>query len=141
MEYLKEYQVKEEHIDVQGIMDGLYYPFYMEDCRHKFIKEIMGFDIEEKAKEGINMVLAGYTIKFFRPLRKNDVFRVNCSLYKGAANSVKFYLKQSITLNNKVFTEATFTVTCVPANGGKAYLPNDIKDLVDLAFELENPKM
>ena len=26
MEYSKNYTVKEEHIDVQGIMDGLYYP-------------------------------------------------------------------------------------------------------------------
>ena len=78
MNYSLDYQVNEDHIDIQGIMDGLYYPFYMEDCRHKFVKEVLHFDIEEEAKKGINMVLTGYTLKFLRPLKSGDAFQVNC---------------------------------------------------------------
>jgi acyl-CoA thioesterase FadM len=51
MEYSKTYTAKDEHIDFQNIMDGLYYPFYMEWCRHDFIKEALGFDFEEEAKK------------------------------------------------------------------------------------------
>ncbi|HVK48614.1 MAG TPA: hypothetical protein VM488_12230 [Pseudobacter sp.] len=48
MEYSKTYTVKDEHIDVQNIVDGLYYPFYMEWCRHDFVREVLGFDFEEE---------------------------------------------------------------------------------------------
>ena len=51
MEYSKTYTAKDEHIDFQNIMDGLYYPFYMEWCRHDFIKEALGFDFEEEADQ------------------------------------------------------------------------------------------
>ena len=34
-------QVKDEHIDFQNIMDGLYYPYYMETCRHQYIKDVV----------------------------------------------------------------------------------------------------
>ena len=44
MEFIKTYTAKDEHIDFQNIMDGLYYPFYMEWCRHDYIKEVLGFD-------------------------------------------------------------------------------------------------
>lgn len=30
MDYSKEYAVNDEHIDVQEIMDGLYYPFFVD---------------------------------------------------------------------------------------------------------------
>ena len=73
MEFTKNYIAREEHIDVQGIMDGLYYPFYMEYCRHDFIKEILGFDLETEAKNGVYMVLSQYTIKFLRSLKRPSV--------------------------------------------------------------------
>ena len=57
MEYAIEYTVNDKHIDVQGIMDGLYYPFYMEECRHNFAKEFLGIDLAEEAKKGVNIVL------------------------------------------------------------------------------------
>src|SRR3954467_13500795 len=81
MEYVKEYIVNPEHIDVQGIMDGLYYPFYMEYCRHEFIRDVLGFSLEEEAKKGINMVLSQYTINFVRSLKKDDTFTVTCELF------------------------------------------------------------
>ena len=76
MEYSKTYTVKDEHIDVQNIMDGLYYPFYMEYCRHDYIREVLGFDFEEEAKKGVNMVLSKYTLQFVRSLKKGDEFIV-----------------------------------------------------------------
>lgn len=60
IEYLKTYTVRNEHSDIQGIMGGLYYPFYMEWCWHDYIKEVPGFDFEEQARNGVNMVLSSY---------------------------------------------------------------------------------
>lgn len=133
MNYYIDYQVNEDHIDIQGIMDGLYYPFYMEDCRHKFVKEVLHFDIEEEAKKGINMVLTGYTLKFLRPLKSGDVFQVNCVLLRDQSSNAKLHLKQGIYLNNKLYTEAVFTATCVPAAGGRPFLPESIIALLAAA--------
>lgn len=53
MEYSKTYRAKDEHIDIQEIMEGLYYPFYMEDCRHVFIRDVLGFDFKRRQKRSL----------------------------------------------------------------------------------------
>ncbi|PUZ21628.1 acyl-CoA thioester hydrolase [Chitinophaga costaii] len=137
MEFVKQYTVNPAHIDVQGIMDGLYYPFYMETCRHDFIREVLGFDLEEQAHKGVFMVLSQYTIKYLRSLKKDDAFTVNCVLYADKAGAPRLHFKQDIIMNGKIMTSATFTGTCVPATGGRPYLPEAIKSLLVDAPVLE----
>lgn len=138
MNYSKEYTTKEEHIDVQGIMDGLYYPFYMEECRHQYIDEVLGFNLEHEAKNGVNMVLSEYTLKFLRSLKKDDSFTVTCELFRDKNDAPRLHFKQSIILNGKVTTKATFTGTCVPAAGGRPFLPESLKALIADAPILED---
>ncbi|ASW72987.1 thioesterase [Chryseobacterium piperi] len=138
MKYSKEYVAKEEHIDVQGIMDGLYYPFYMEYCRHQYIDEVLGFNLENEAKNGVNMVLSEYTISFLRSLKKGDTFTVTCELFRDKNDAPKLHFKQAIILNGKVTTKATFTGTCVPSTGGRPFLPDSIKALTENAPVLED---
>ncbi|OOQ58900.1 acyl-CoA thioesterase [Mucilaginibacter pedocola] len=126
MEYSRAYTVKDEHIDIQGIMDGLYYPFYMEWCRHAFIKEVLGFDFEEQARKGIYMVLSGYSLDFVRPLKKGDEFTATCSVHKDRNGLPKLHFKQSILLNKKIMAKGVFTGTCIPATGGRPYLPDTV---------------
>jgi acyl-CoA thioester hydrolase len=136
MEFAKNYVVKEEHIDVQGIMDDLYYPFYMEWCRHDFIREVLGFDFETEARNGMYMVLSNYSISFIRSLKKGDEFSVTCEVFKDKAGLPKLHFKQAILLNKKIVTRAVFTGTCIPASGGRPYLPdivlNKLIDFPDL---------
>ncbi|WP_413669438.1 acyl-CoA thioesterase [Mucilaginibacter sp. Mucisp86] len=138
MEYTKTYIAKDEHIDVQEIMDGLYYPFYMEYCRHDYIREILGFDFEIEAKNGIYMVLSNYSISFLRSLKKGDEFKVTCTLYTDKGGLPKLHFKQSIICNNKVMTKALFTGTCVPATGGRPYLPASVLEKIKDAPVLED---
>jgi acyl-CoA thioester hydrolase len=137
MEYSKNYTVKEEHIDVQGIMDGLYYPFYMEHCRHDFIREELGFDFEEQAKNGVYMVLSQYKLNFVRSLKKGDEFSVTCSVFTDKDNLPRLHFKQSILMNGKVMTKGIFTGTCVPAAGGRPYLPEELKEKFENAPQLD----
>jgi acyl-CoA thioester hydrolase len=127
MEYTKTYQVNDEHIDVQGIMDGLYYPFYMEYCRHDYIREVLGFDFEEQALKGVYMVLSSYSIEFLRSLKKGDEFIVTCQMFADKNNLPRLHFKQSILLKGKKVTTGTFTGTCIPAIGGRPYLPEHVK--------------
>lgn len=141
MEYTKQYTVNPDHIDVQGIMDGLYYPFYMESCRHDFIREVLGFDLEEQAHKGVFMVLSQYTIKYLRSLKKDDAFSVTCTLFADKAAQPRLHFKQTIVMNGKVMTGAVFTGTCVPASGGRPFLPDAIKALTETAPVLEMEAM
>lgn len=133
MEYSKNYTADDQHIDVQGIMDGLYYPFYMEYCRHDYIREVLGFDFVEQAGKGINMVLSQYNIKFIRSLKKNDNFDVTCSVFTDAQGLPRLHFKQSIIKDGKIMATAVFTGTCVAATGGRPYLPEEmLKNLTDV---------
>jgi acyl-CoA thioester hydrolase len=137
MAYIKEYTVKDEHIDVQGIMDGLYYPFYMEWCRHAFILDVLGFSLEEEAHKGVNMVLSKYTIEFIRSLKKGDTFTVSCELLAEKSEKPQLHFEQKIMLNNKLVTRGVFTGTCVPATGGRPFLPEGLKEILKTAPVLE----
>ncbi|PHM30049.1 hypothetical protein Xinn_03567 [Xenorhabdus innexi] len=68
--FSKEYVVDEQHVDFQGIVDGLYYPFYLEWTRHAFMKEALGLDLEEEFKAGRMYVIAEYTLRFKKSLQK-----------------------------------------------------------------------
>ncbi|WP_343643568.1 thioesterase family protein [Chryseobacterium sp.] len=138
MEYSKEYTVRDEHIDVQGIMDGLYYPFYMEYCRHQYIDEILGFNLESEARNGVNMVLSVYTINFLRSLKKDDIFIVTCKLFRDKSNGAKLHFRQEIILNKKLVTKAIFTGTCVSSTGGRPFIPESIKSSIGNAPVLED---
>ena len=137
MEYSKTYVAKDEHIDVQEIMDGLYYPFYMEYCRHDYIREVLGFDFETEAKNGVFMVLSNDSISFLRSLKKGDEFKITCELFADSSGAPKLHFKQSIILNNKVMTKAVFTGTCVPATGGRPYLLASVLEKIKDAPVLE----
>uniref|UniRef100_F4C6E0 Thioesterase n=1 Tax=Sphingobacterium sp. (strain 21) TaxID=743722 RepID=F4C6E0_SPHS2 len=126
MEYSRTYIAKDEHIDVQQVMDGLYYPFYMEDCRHAFIRDVLGFDFETEAKKGVYMVLSNYSISFLRSLKKGDEFTVTCTLFADNKGLPKLHFKQAIVMNNKIMTKAVFTGTCIPAKGGRPYIPESV---------------
>ena len=128
MEYSKTYTVKDEHIDVQNIMDGLYYPFYMEYCRHDYIREVLDFDFVTEAHNGVNMVLSKYTIQFVRSLKKGDSFIVTCKAFLDENNKSVLNFDQTILLNNKIVTKATFSGTCVKASGGRPFLPENLLD-------------
>jgi acyl-CoA thioester hydrolase len=98
MEYTKDYRVNDAHIDVQGIVNGLYYPFYMEYCRHDFIREVLGFDFEEQARQGLYMILSGYRISFLRSLKKDDRFTISCAMSSDPLGQQKLHFDQSIIL-------------------------------------------
>jgi acyl-CoA thioester hydrolase len=124
--YEIEMAVMDEHIDFQGIVDGLYFPYYMEEARHKFIHEILGVDIQQAAKEGIHWVLAEYTLKFKSSLKKDDRIKVTCRLNRIEGSRSKFGFLQTILRDEKIVAEASFIATCVPAEGGRPFVPEAV---------------
>ena len=124
--YTRQYQVKPDHIDSQGIVDGLYYPFYLEDCRHHYVRDALNFDINKEAANGINMVLSEYTLKFRKSLKMGDSFEVTCRGYQEEGKRTKLFFHQQIILAGTIYTEATFVATCVPSTGGRPFIPESV---------------
>ena len=129
--YEKLMQVKDEHIDFQGIVDGLYYPFYLEECRHQYVKDVLGIDIVEFAKKGLKLVLAEYTLKFKASLKKGDKLIVTCELIPIEGSRTKVGFKQQIICNDKIAAEGTFIATCLPASGGRPFIPEEFQSYLN----------
>ncbi|AIR69215.1 MULTISPECIES: acyl-CoA thioesterase [Dickeya] len=110
--FSKHYEVEDSHIDFQGVVDGLYYPFYMEWTRHAFMKESLGIDIEEEFKQGKVYMVLEYSLRFRKSLQKGDRLEVTCQLEKNEKrNRVNFV--QQIKVDGVTYAEATFVATCL----------------------------
>lgn len=116
--FSKRYEVDNSHIDFQDVVDGLYYPFYMEWTRHAYMKEVLGLDLEEEFRQGRVYMVLEYSLRFRQSLKKGDVMDVTCQLEKNVKrNRVNFY--QQILVNGVAYAEATFVATCL-VNGRPA---------------------
>ncbi|AGB84109.1 putative thioesterase [Serratia sp. FGI94] len=126
--YIKNYDVDEKHIDFQGVVDGLYYPFYMEWTRHAFMKEALGIDIEEEFKQGRLYMVLEYSLRFRKSLTKGDKMEVTCELAKNdKRNRVNFV--QQIRVNGQVYADATFVATCL--ENGRPSVPAAIAEFIN----------
>ncbi len=121
--FVKHYDVDENHIDFQGVVDGLYYPFYMEWTRHAFMREALGIDIEEEFKQGKLYMVLEYSLRFRKSLVKGDNVEVTCALEKNdKRNRVNFV--QQIKVNDVVYADATFVATCL--SNGRPSMPEAV---------------
>ncbi|MGV2876737.1 acyl-CoA thioesterase [Pantoea vagans] len=123
--FTKDFTVDEKHVDFQGVVDGLYYPFYMEWTRHAFMKDELGLDLEQEFTEGrIHMILE-YTMKFKKSLQKGDEMQVTCSVTENEKkNRINFV--QQILVNGSVYAEAVFVATCLVK--GRPSVPDVVKN-------------
>nr|ABA39822.1 unknown [Erwinia pyrifoliae] len=85
--FCKHYDVDPNHVDFQGVVDGLYYPFYLEWARHAYMAEALGLVLEEEFKQGRIHMLLEYTLKFKRSLKAGDKVVVTCQPQKNEKRS------------------------------------------------------
>lgn len=121
--FTKQYEVDEKHIDFQGVVDGLYYPFYMEWTRHAYMREALGIDMEEEFQQGKIYMVLEYSLRFRKSLVKGDQVEVTCVLAKNETrNRVNFV--QQILVNGVVHADATFVATCL--QNGRPSMPDAV---------------
>lgn len=121
--FIKNFSIDKEHVDFQGVVDGLYYPFYMEWARHAFMKETLGLDLEEEFKKGRMHIILEYTMKFRKSLKAGDSIEVTCGVEKNEKrNRVNFV--QKILVDGGVYAEAIFVATCLI--NGRPSIPDEV---------------
>lgn len=127
--FSKQYEVDEAHIDFQGVVDGLYYPFYMEWARHAYMREALGIDIEAEFTQGNLYMVLEYSMRFRKSLKKGDQVEVTCVLERNEKrNRVNFV--QQIKVEGIVFADAAFVATCL--TNGRPSMPDAVKNALDL---------
>ncbi|MFL9878686.1 thioesterase family protein [Herbaspirillum rhizosphaerae] len=127
--FSKNYEVEASHIDFQGVVDGLYYPFYMEWTRHAFMKEALGIDIEAEFAQGKIYMVLEYSLRFRKSLKKDDRLEVTCQLEKNEKrNRVNFV--QEIKVDGVTYAEATFVATCL--FNGRPSMPEAVMNALAL---------
>jgi acyl-CoA thioester hydrolase len=121
--FSKQFEVDPKHIDFQGVVDGLYYPFYMEWTRHAFLKEALGIDIEEAFRQGQVFMVLEYSLRFRKSLQKGDMMEVTCEVQKHEKRSRVNFVQQ-IKVGDVVYAEAVFVGACFMNN--RPFVPEAI---------------
>ncbi|MCC8367687.1 acyl-CoA thioesterase [Xenorhabdus sp. PB61.4] len=126
--FSKEYLVDDQHVDFQGVVDGLYYPFYLEWTRHAFMKEALGLDLEEEFKAGRMHVILEYGLRFRKSLQKGHKMEVTCKVARNEKrNRINF--EQQILVDGVVYADATFVATCLV--NGRPTVPEIVMNAVE----------
>lgn len=127
------FEVRDNEVDIQGIVSNDNYMVYLSHCRHKYV-DSLGVDFNEYAKNNQKLVVISCSMNFKHSLKPRDKFYVTCkAVQKGSP--FKFAYSQEIRLLNDdtLILTAEFVSTCINENAGpeedKFYIPEEIKKL------------
>lgn len=125
--YKVEFEVRDNEVDTQGVVNNANYYIYLAHTRHKFLKEI-GISFAKMSDEKQYLLLTSSTIEFKKPLKAEDKFYVTCKLVPEGA--VRFAFEQEIRrLDDDVLIAKSHNVgACINGNNGnRPYIPEIIK--------------
>lgn len=126
MDYKVEFEVRDNEIDIQGVVNNANYFIYMAHARHKFLKEVLKIDFIEMAKENQNLFLINSQIEFKKPLLPNNKFYVTCKLVP--EGRVRFNFEQEVRLssNDMLIAKGINMGVCMDSNKNRPYIPKAI---------------
>lgn len=123
MTYRIELEVRDNEIDIQGVVNNANYFIYMAHARHQFLKDELKIDFIEMAKAGLNLFLINSNIEFKKPLLPNDKFYVTCKLVP--EGKIRFAFEQEIrlSLSDALIAKGLNIGVCMDVNKNRPCLP------------------
>lgn len=131
--YKLNFEVRDNELDIQGIVNNANYSIYFAHARHKFIKEI-GISFAKMAEEKQLLVLVSTHVEFKRPLKAEDTFYVTCKLVP--EGTLRFAFEQEIRkIEDDTLMAKSFNIAaCLDGNNrNRPYLPEIIKKYFPMA--------
>lgn len=127
--YTCDFEVRDNEIDVEGIVNNANYFIYMQHARHKHMRSL-GIDFNDLHKEDYDLLLIHTDISFKDSLRSGDEFSVTSRLEP--VGKIRFVFIQEVIRkkDGKVVTTATNTVVCVNAVTRKPIVPEHLQKLL-----------
>ncbi len=127
--YQWESEVRDNEVDLQGVVNNSNYFIYMAHARHKYLKEL-GLDFDQLHQEGFDLVLTHTDMTFKDALRSGDEFIVTARLESNGKIRVDFVQEVIRKVDGKVVTAAINTGTCINRNTNRPMLPEKLKQLL-----------
>ncbi len=127
MEHRTKFEVRDNEIDIQGVVNNANYFIYMQHSRHKYLTEVLNIDYIEMAKQNIHLFLVGANVEFKKSLLPDDKFYVTCKL--SPKGKIRFLFEQEIRLvaNDVLIARGENIGVCMDGNTNKPFIPEIIQ--------------
>ncbi|HBM16631.1 MAG TPA: thioesterase [Lentisphaeria bacterium] len=124
-------EVRDNELDIQGIVNNANYFIFFAHARHKHLKAL-GLDFAKTHDEGHDLVLAEATIKFRAPLRSGDLYTVTSKLVP--QGKIRAIMEQEVLRKSdgKICCLGTFTITSISGKTGRPEFPVCLKQLLGI---------
>jgi acyl-CoA thioester hydrolase len=122
-----DFEVRDNEVDLQGVVNNANYFIYYAHARHKYFKHI-GVSFAKMAEEKQYLLLVSTNIEFKKPLRAEDKFYVTCKLVPHES-STRFAFEQEIRRKDETLISQSHNVgVCINGNNkNRPYVPDVIK--------------
>jgi acyl-CoA thioester hydrolase len=127
--YQWESEVRDNEVDLQGVVNNANYFVYMAHSRHKHMKSL-GIDFAKMHEDGFNLFLIHTDISFKDSLKSGDEFIVTSALK--ANGRIRFDFVQDVIRKSdgKIVTSAINTGVCVSITTGRPVMPEVLQKLI-----------
>lgn len=124
-----DFEVRDNELDAQAVVNNANYFIYMAHARHKFIQNI-GIDFVEMSKRGKKLLLISSNIEFKQSLMNNDCFRVESKIKM--EGKIKFAFEQKIIKEDGALIATGYNI-CVAIdenNKKRPFVPSEILNII-----------
>lgn len=124
-------EVRDNELDLQGIVNNSNYFVFMAHARHKHLKAL-GVDFAKTHNEGHDLVLAEATIKYRTPLKSGDEYTVTSKIVP--QGKIRAIMEQEVIrkADNKVSAAGIFTITSISTKTGRPEFSENLKRLLGI---------
>lgn len=121
------FEVRDNEIDIQGVVNNANYPIYFAHARHQYAKQL-GISFSQMAEEKQFLFLIESNIKFKKPLQSEDKFYVTCKLIPESTHRFAFE-QEIIRLPDEILIAKAHNIcVCIDGkNRNRPYIPEAIQ--------------
>jgi len=125
--YKEFFEVRDNEVDAQGVVNNANYFIYMSHARHKYLDGI-GINFHEMAKNNQQLFLTSSNIEFKKSLGANNKFYISCKMIK--SGSIRICFEQEIRLvdTDELIAKAQNIGVCMDGNKKRPYIPEHISN-------------
>jgi acyl-CoA thioester hydrolase len=132
MKNIWESEVRDNEVDLQGVVNNANYFIYMAHARHKYVKAL-GLDFAKLHDEGFDLLLIHTDIDFKDSLRSGDEFIVTSSLKSNGRIRFDFVQEVIRKADSKVVASAVNTGVCISTSTRRPIMPDVLLNAISQA--------
>lgn len=122
-----EFEVRDNEIDIQGVVNNSNYFNYLAHARHQFAKA-MGISFSDMAKAQQFLFLIDSHTQFKKSLKPDDKFYVTCKLVPESTHRFAFEQEIRALPDNTLIVTSRNICVCIDGNNrNRPYIPDIMK--------------